>query len=241
MADTDVVLWKGSLTQALVSRAGANSPIIQSRFFIPSEVLVSRYGVVGMLIVDSKPDHRKVSYTNTEWIGLDCTEDSLEFKDYDPVRRAHFVGTERGLSIIRVFGLPSQVADVFEKDSFLGEPMIAKCACDRTFDVEFDEEPAKFNWNPVDGAMPLIQTVALAGWESAGLPHDTVKQWRQFRTWLSFHGWFAFEQAVGQAQQSLERAIYNFDNFLQRMAPRVQPYSSNLLLGRQAETLPDKP
>ena len=243
MSDTDVVLWKGSIAQSLVKHAAPSSPMIQSRFFLPSQVLVGRYGVVGMLVIDSKPQHRKVTYEDGEWQGVDWRANEWELmhgdmKDYDPARLAHFVGTEQGFSIIRAFGLPSQVADVFARDSYLGEPYIAKCACDSTFDVEFDEMPAKFNWQPVQDAMPLIQTVALAGWEAAGLPHDSVKEWQQFRTWLSFHGWFAFAQAVEQGQLSVARAVHNFDSFMERFAPKLQPYPIGLV--GTSSTLPDK-
>jgi hypothetical protein len=118
MENEDVVLWKGSVLPALTSRVEANSPVLQSRFFIPTEVVVGRYGVVGMLVVDSRPENRKVTYTDSEWQGVDhrFTQwdiENGEISTYDPVRRAHYLNTDRGFSIIRAFGLPSQVAGVF--------------------------------------------------------------------------------------------------------------------------------
>lgn len=247
MEDTDVVLWKGNVTKALVGRTEANSPMIQSRFFLPSQVLVSRYGVVGMLVADSKPEHRKCSYTEGDWYMDYHPKSEWDLKDdrgidYDPVRRAHFVGTEQGFSLIRAFGLPQQVADVFARNRFLGEPFIEQCACDVAFEVEFDEMPSHINWSPVKDAMPLIQTVAMAGWEAAGLPHDTVKEWQQFRTWLSFHGWFAFAQAAEQGQLALAKAIQNFDSLLDQLGPQkrfgAQPYPASI--AQASVNLPEK-
>lgn len=227
-----IVLWRGDVLPLLANQALENSPIIQTRFFLPGEVLVSRYGIVAMLVVDSRPKHRKVSYTDTEVTGINWSEKwhRENITGYDPIRRAHFVNTEEGFSIIRAFALPPQVVKIFKSDGFLGEPMIAKCVCDQAFDMPFDEMEASTNQSPIEEALPLIEAVAFAVWEAARIPADfEMYEWQQYRTWLSFHGWFAFAQAIEQGQLALTRAVSNFDSFLQRFAPQMSPYSTSLI------------
>ena len=240
MRDTDIVLWQGGITSLQLNQA-ATPLIFQPRFFLPSNIVVGRYGVVGMLVVDSKPRQRHTSYHDTEWTGVDIEESDIwDLESYDLVRRAHFLNTDQGFSIIRAFALPSHVADLFARDRFLGDPFIEKCACDGTFDAPFDEERAATNLNPVDEALSLIEAVAFAGWQTAGITDPKMSDWRQIRTWLSFHGWFAFTPAIEQGQLSLQRAIGNFDTLLQRVATQIQPYAPDTtkISGAKRDELP---
>ncbi len=244
----EMVLWRGGLTSLQFGNQGVtdlitsdDSPILQPRFFLPAEVIVGRYGVVGMVIADNRPEYRWVSYDDGEWTGIGYRESDM-YGVTDPVKRAHFLNTESGFSLLRTFALPAQIAEVFDRDKFLGEPMIEKCACDSVFDegVEFDERRALPEYQPVKNALPLMETIAQAAWHSAGIPGDKTYEWKQYRTWISFHGWFVFSQAIVQAQLALEKAIGNFDYFLSRQAAHIQPYTSTELI-RTSNALPEKP
>jgi hypothetical protein len=240
-----VILWQGGVRSLTIGvgnttdlASASSSPILQSRFFLPSDVLVSRYGIVAMLVVDTRPTYRCVSYDDSEWMGVRCPLDHL-FEVTDPVRLAHFVDTEDGLSILRVLVLTPVIVDIFARDEYLGAPMIEKCACDKVFDTEFDEIRAGVLFEPVKSAVSLIEAVARAGWHSAGIAAGPQIDGRQIKTWLSFHGWFAFTEAIDQARQAQERALNNFDTFLHRFAPNLDPYPPVNLSGTLG-TLPDK-
>ena len=229
MTDNNIVLWQGNNALTLSSSL-SREVVLQSRFFLPSEVLVSHHGIVAMVIVDNKPGRRNISYVEDEWSGVGIDLDLVKYiHEDDPIRRCHFVDTEKGFSLIRAFILPSCIEKVFSRDQFLGEPFIDKCINDRTFDVEFDEERASFRSNPVREAVPLIKTFTASAWQMACLPEldtgnvDDV----HVRTWLSFHGWFMFPHAVAQAQLSLVKALGNFDSLLERFASDTTRYVSS--------------
>ncbi len=198
----------------------------QHRYFLPTEILISQHGIVGMLIADTKPEKRNVTYTDSEWTGIsvDTERWAQEFAN-DPVRRAHYVDTENGFSFYRIFALPDSAVQNFAKDRFLGNPMIEKCICDGVFGegVELDEIQASAGERPISKVMPLIELLAHAGWQHAGLkePADKgiINQYTQIWSWISFHGWFDYRNALKHAQGAMEQTIQNFDHFLQRFEP----------------------
>jgi hypothetical protein len=247
MPDSDIILWQGGVRSLTIRGENTTDLALDStsqmpppRFFLPSNVLVSRYGIVAMLVVDTRPKYRCVSYDDGNWVGVTYVHDKYDHGGItDPVRLAHFVGTEHGFSILRVLVLTPGIIEIFARDPYLGDPMIEKCACEKVFDVEFDEERAGPIFWPVTDATPLIEEVARTAWHSAGITTGTEIQGRQIKTWLSFHGWFVFSEAVAQAHQAQERALNNFDAFLHRVAPNLEPYPPVNLSGTLG-ALPDK-
>ncbi len=218
--ENSLILWKGALTHKLAQESAI---VAQERFFILGEVQISRYGVIGMVVVDTRPQKRMISYTDWEWTGVECDTRPWVYEG-DPFRRHHYVDTERGCSIIRIFALPPTISKIFELDAFLGDPVINKCCCDKVFDAEFDEVPSGTISDPVNQLGGITSTVFPIAWKEAGLVDMNPEAFFDQRFWLSFHGLFAFSQAGRQAETAVTRALLNFDSFLERFSKDVAPY-----------------
>ncbi|MES2216257.1 MAG: hypothetical protein V4481_03095 [Patescibacteria group bacterium] len=222
--NNDLTIWKGG-TLPLLQYAPLGLVITtQQRFFIPEEILVSRFGIVAMTVADKEPGRRCVTYSDAEWTGVEDNGTGHEYP-HDSVRRAHFSHTDRGFSIIRIFILPKLLLEIFESDEFLGPPMISKCACKGTVSESFDEMPASPNTSPLFMTEPLVQNVTCAAWLAAGIPDQKPPIRSQWSAWISFHGWFAFKSAVAEAQLSLEKGLENFDDFIGRLTKQPKCYA----------------
>ncbi len=220
--NSELSLWQGSPLSLAIPKEIVATAFAQPRFFIPTNVLISQYGIVGMLIADNKPESRKVSYSESEWIGVSASEEQFHTNG-DPVRKAHYANTENGASFIRAFALPANVREVFARDKFLGEPMIDKCIDDETVPEEFDELELGQSERPASEACDLITAVASAGWQAAGITEIGAFEKHYLRARISFHGWFAFQQAVDIAQTGIISALRNFDEFLGHLDPSKRP------------------
>jgi hypothetical protein len=113
--------------------------------------------------------------------------------------------------------LPKTVSNIFKRDRWMGDPLIAKCACDGTLETEFDEIEAASCFDPVKSCVSLIGPAAMTGWEIAGFNDGTTEESMDLRTWLSFHSWMAFAMAIPEAQESLRRTLLAFDNVLDKI------------------------
>ncbi|MDB5259005.1 MAG: hypothetical protein JWO73_213 [Candidatus Taylorbacteria bacterium] len=196
--------------------------LFKSQYFIPTPIQISADGIVAMLIVDTQPEKRWVSYSDVNYSGIECGEGSTD-ASHSPVRRAHYIDTHRGFSLLKVFILPPKIEELFGKDRFLGEPFIEKCVLDGVFDpgIELDEERVWCSFGSVTNALDLITVTLDQSWKAAGMPEycDSIAERKcRFRNWISFHAWFAFPQTIELADASILRALGNFDTLL---APRL--------------------
>ena len=141
-----VIVYEGSPVEKIGTRALAFPEVHQKepRFFLPEDIVVSRYGIIGFLIVDNHPEQRNVTYANPEWTGIKIDEYTLGLGDKK--NSPHFFKTDKGFKMVRYFILPPNVGDFFAQDKYLNEAMIDKMCRQETFAEEFDEEPEKLKW-----------------------------------------------------------------------------------------------
>lgn len=197
----------------------------EPRYYLASDVAVGNYGVIGFVLADSRPEKRWHSYTNGEWIGVEYSEDDILFSDliHDPLSRNHFLDTDQGFRMIRHFVMPLNIRDFFEKDRFLGDPLVDKCCREGTLPEDFDEVPGRPNYiywegrtdgNP-EGLLSKIIRYANPALEYS---EDPGILWQDLghRTYLSFHPWQAYKPVIEEGQESIFRAIANFDGVLSR-------------------------
>jgi len=196
------------------------------RFFLPSGAVVGRYGVIGFLMIDSKPENRYVSYTDGEWAGVTYREEDLKWS-YPERNPSHYLNTDTGFKMIRYFALPPAVRAFFEKDKYLGDPLIDKCCREGTLPEELDEVKAYGNYaywiadqKEVDD---LIKSVIHSAYPQ--VTRDQLQDWKNplgESVYLSFHPWKDFEDILPMGTDSIQAAIYNFDSVIERFdAQRV--------------------
>lgn len=197
------------------------------RFFLPGDIVSSKYGVVGFVLVDSKPEKRWVTYTDGEWIGITFEEDNMAASGRN---REHFLDTDAGFKMIRYFALPKSVQDFFDQDRFLGEPMINKCIQDQTLPEDYDEELADlhyaFGTNEGNGRILAANIALMANPQLK----DTVPSEpsaliaRGHRTYVSFHRWQKQKEVFDVGNKSIYAAIANLDAMLERFdVKRILP------------------
>ncbi len=233
MADTSLVIYKGSPLEQIATREVMEGVSLKkNRIFLATDVVIGKYGVIGFGLVDSKPEDRWKSYTDGVWIGVVYNEDSFyllaQHKDSyadAKLRRSHYIGTSDGFKLARYFVLPRSVMDFFDRDEFLGEPLIEKCLRQGTLPADFDEEKADpyyaFHMEEprelVDAILAKICPEAGdAGSQVAykvGLAEALGISTKHY-PYVSFHSWWQFRDIIQIAQDSLVASVANLDAVL---------------------------
>ncbi|MFH1316686.1 MAG: hypothetical protein ABII01_04155 [Candidatus Woesearchaeota archaeon] len=229
--DNQIILYEGSPLERIASSdivLRTDKPLMeQKRLFLASDVVVGEYGVTGFVVVDNKPEKRWISYTEGDKTGVswDPEYHSLEFTMYgldEPLRKAHFANTDEGFKMIRYFILPSNVSQFFRTDKFLGYPMIDKCCREGTLPEEFDEvevnpvyafhgEEREIIDRIIERISPNLQQIGESrfSWEDFG-----------HQVYFSFHPWQTYKPVLEAGEESVVRAVRNFDQFLSRFDER---------------------
>ena len=231
--DNQIILYEGSpleriTTSDIVLRSDA--PLMkQKRFYLASDVVVGEYGVTGFVIVDNKPEDRWISYTDGDKTGVswDPKYHNVEFLLHgikgNTFRESHFVNTSQGFKMIRYFVLPSNVRSFFIADKYLGEPMIDKCACEGAIPDEFDELKAypvyAFEKREEREIIDRILEHINPKLEKIG---ESRFSWEDFghHVYFSFHPWQVYKPVLEAGEESIVRAVRNFDQFLSRFDER---------------------
>lgn len=217
----------------------------RKRFFLPADVLISRYGIIGFLLVDTRPEQRWLTYTDAEWIGVPCTEGSVPYgSEEDRVRRSHFIDTDTGFKMVRYFVLPPKVSEFFNRDKFLGDPFIDKCCREGTLPEEFDEIPADPAWAFGTAAsfrenLELFVNDIVQG-ANPQASQDEIEQYFRIgnhRTYVSFHAWQDSKEVFSEGERSLAAALGNFDSVLERF-DREGIHREKLHEGEASSNLP---
>lgn len=219
----DIVLYEGSpLERIAASAVGLETvakPLKKPQIYLASDVIVGAYGVTGFVLVDIKPERRWVSYTNSDWFGVTFETSGnhlLKFEvESDPVRRAHFFDTNEGFKMIRYFIMPDNVQEFFTRDKFLGEPMVDKCCRDGTLPEDYDEDPVSSNHAIYDESGDILEAVLKTINPSFGVPAFSTERMGH-RIYFSFHSWQLYKPVLEVGEESVVRAIRNFDTFLSR-------------------------
>lgn len=224
-ANRALVLYQGAPleqigTRALIFPGGQQQ---ESRFFIPEDIVVGRYGVAGFVVVDKSPEDRWVTYTDSEWSGVGYREDEVRLRvEFEGANPTHFLHTDRGFKMIRYFVLSPQVEDFFAKDRFLGEPLIDKCCREGTLPEEFDEVPAHTNHAFGNAAFRGVEEDLIDAVIRTTFPDLTEEEMEMYShgrnqyAYVSFHPWQEFKYVIGEGQNSIYAAISNFDEVIGR-------------------------
>lgn len=239
--DNQIILYEGSPLERIATSdifLRRDKPLMeQKRLYLASDVVVGEYGVTGFVVVDNQPGKRWISYTDGDKTGVPWGDDPnrLEFKLWgitdDPQRLAHFVSTDKGFKMIRYFVVPSNVRDFFRADRYLGEPMIDKCACEGAIPDEFDEQKVNTVYafrereerelidRIVEHINPKLQQIGelRLAWEDFG-----------HHVYFSFHPWQVYRPVLEVGEESVIRAVRNFDKFLSRFDERKKLQRRNL-------------
>lgn len=221
-ANRAIVLYQGAPLERIDTRALVFQETHQkeSRFFIPEDIVIGRYGVIGFVLVDNKPEQRWVSYTNSEWTGVHTGEPEVYLSHSQ--NTSHFVNTDRGFKMMRYFILPPEVAEFFERDKFLGEPLIDKCCREGTLPEEFDENRADSRYafgygGYTEGGIELIEAAIRASFPELTEEERARYYWgRNQYAYVSFHPWQEFKYVTQEGQSSIYAAVNNFDDVLTR-------------------------
>lgn len=197
----------------------------RKRFFFPTNILVSRYGVIGFILLDTRPEQRWISYTDAEYIGLATSEESVPFESKDDrVRLSHYADTETGFKMIRYFILPPDVAEFFKRDRFLGDPFIDKCCRDDTLPEDLDEVPAEPFWafgNDFEEADAFVRHIIQGA--CGNIQPEELQRYlwiTNHRVYVSFHAWENSREVTIEGEKSLAVALGNFDSVLERFDTR---------------------
>lgn len=236
MEDTNqVIVYQGSpLERVAASQLVMPETFMmmeQKKLYLASDVIIGKYGIVGMVIVDSRPEKRWYSYTNSDWTGvsMDAEADDPDFllarhgiESYDSYRKAHFFDTDKGFKMIRYFILPENVREFFKRDSYLGDPLIDKCCREGTLPAEFDEVVVNPSLGFRDEDREVIDMIL--GQISPSL--EKIGQhrfsWEDFghHLYFSFHPWQHYKPVAQAGEEAVVRAVKNFDSVLRRFDER---------------------
>jgi len=193
----------------------------RKRFFLPADILISKYGVIGFVLLDSRPEQRWITYTDSEFIGLSTSEESVPWESRDDrIRISHYVDTETGFKMIRYFVLPPVVSEFFKRDKFLGDPFIDKCCRDGTLPEELDEVPAEPFWafgNDFEGIEEFVDSIIQGACTNIQPEESQKYHWMtNRRVYVSFHAWENSRDVTIEGERSIAAALNNFDNVLER-------------------------
>ena len=225
-----VILYEGSPLERITASnivLRRDKPLIeQKRLFLASDVVVGEYGVTGFVVVDNKPEDRWLSYTDGDELGVRWGEnDSVHFmiwKEEDPNRLLHYLDTSQGFKMIRYFILPSNVSAFFGTDRYLGGPMIDKCACEGAIPNEFDEVKINPNYAFNGEERELIDRIIEHINPRLEQIGESRFSWEDFghHVYFSFHPWQVYRPVLEIGEESIVRAVKNFDQFLSRFDER---------------------
>ena len=227
--NNSVILYQGSPLERIAASGivmAKNKPLIKSeRIFLASDIIVGQYGVTGFVLVDNKPENRWVSYTDGDrtritWrLPYDEDEFALMGIIDEPYRMAsHYINTSKGFKMIRYFILPNNVKEFFQRDRKLDEPLIEKCCEEGTLPGDFDEEKVNialaFHGEERALVDRIIKNITPRFKRIGGLRLS----WQDsgYHAYFSFHPWQHYKPVLEAGEESIVRAIKNFDTVLSR-------------------------
>ncbi|GEM_PF-1600279 len=233
----NVLIFQDSPLERIASSAvvpnNVLTDLVHSRFFLGSDFYMGTYGVTGFLVIDSRPEERWESYTDTNLYGVShslkhCMHIPQEVRN-DPIRLSHYINTDKGFKMIRYFLLPSNVKELFSRDRHLKDSLVRKCCEDVPITEWFDEETANeiftgYNINGswissredgeklvngiIEGISPNLKETGESKFEKYDFRHEH---------YVSFHSWQVFRQCLVIGEDAVIAAIGNFD----RMIPLI--------------------
>lgn len=202
-------------------------PDQQTRYYLAAPIYRSSFGIEGYLLVDHHPEQRWHSYTDGNCTGVPYHIGEPSYCDHDvpptndPIRLAHFLNTDQGFKLVRFFHLPEAVIKAFAEDKFLGDRLIEKCIQDRTLPEYFDEDPVSIHYLDQEDRQSIGRTLAVINSAYNELAADWVADVPPHRLYFSFHPWPWASLVIKIGEESIAKALVNFDRTLESLNPRV--------------------
>lgn len=241
----EVVQFQGELVERVdFTNQQLTLPNQQERYYLVAPIYRSSFGVEGYLLVDHHPEERWHSYTDRDCIYVPYKMGESSYCGHDvpptddPIRLAHFFDTDQGFKLVRFFHLPEAVIQTFAEDTFSGAHLIEKSISDRTLPKNFDEVQVALNLLSGEkyGALQSLgRALTLVNPAYSELTDDRYPKWGTVpahRVYFSFHPWPWYNLVIQIGEQSIIKALINFDRVLERMNPEV-------VLERRELILPD--
>lgn len=167
-----------------------------TRFFLASEVLVSRYNVVSFLVAD------KEAQGTPEWLG--------------PEGASYIGSTKKNqMAILRHVLMPQKVKELFESDPYLGWPMIKKLC---SADLPVLKEMGELDLAPLDGET----TWAFTSNEELLMLSDVIIS----TLGMDRKGYFRSMYWIGNSVQDFISVVENVKPVLGEMAARFDKFIS---------------
>lgn len=214
-------------------------PNQQERYYLAAPTYRSSFGVEGYLLMDHHPEERWHSYTEGDCIYIPYRTGESSYCNHDvpptddPVRLSHFFNTGQGFKLVRFFHLPEAVAQAFGEDTFSGDHLIEKCTSDRTLPNNFDEVQValKFLGAEEHGALKSLgRALTLVNPAYSELTVERYLTVPAHRVYFSFHPWPWYNVVIKIGEESIIKALINFDSVLERMNPKVALERRELIL-----------
>lgn len=141
---SDIIPYRGQPLERITSRdlvrlEDLKIPI--PRFYLAGNVYVGTFNQAGFVIVDNTPELRP------SWIGSDYmsrwwtperVQDDIDGGFLKEEERG-FYDTTGGMAALRFFAISKQLMEIFDRDSYLGLPMIRKICSENIVPNEFYE------------------------------------------------------------------------------------------------------
>ena len=201
---------------------------------------MGKYGVTGFLIVDTRPEERYESYTDSNLYGVShsiehCQHIPPEVRG-DPLQLSHFIETDKGFKMIRYFIIPENARGVFGRDKHLGPALIKKCLEDCGIPEWFNDEEAyevfTYDKDYISGEVEgekLVGKVKENIIERLRSIGETLSEYRGgHHAYVSFHPWQYYKDAIGVEESSIVTAIANFDRALSMLDKKGTLQKRNL-------------
>lgn len=232
-------------------------PSQQERYYLAAPVYRSSFGVEGYLLVDHHPENRWHSYMNDGCAYLEYrmgTPSSYCGHDVpptdDPIRLAHFLNTSQGFKLVRFFHLPNSVIQAFAEDRFLGEPLIQKCIQDQVLPNNFDEVEVNLSLLGTSEEYGALKSLGRAltlvnpAYSELASSDNFGPSWNKIpdhRVYFSFHPWPWYNLVIKIGEESIQKALVNFDTVLGKVHTRVVLERRQLVSECRQPTLPALP
>ena len=222
---------KFSAAQLEAARSG--EVVVVDECYLATDVYQGEQGVASFGIVLPYPEPRPFYFIAEEGPAGSYDEEITNRRvGDDPIRRLHYMDTDRGFAVVRVTVAPEVVVGKLRQDRFLGPAVIDKCCEEGTVPAEFDEELQL----PVSDALGHEKNDQLTVVEErlmTRLREATGMTYRVLREYPSWHGYRMYAAVSGQIAEGCRATVANFDTILAMLAkdtPKLHDFESGELV-----------
>ncbi len=222
----DIVPYKGISLERLSGRdlvRPGDLAAKPTRFYLAGNVYVGSFNQAGFVVVDKKPGPRPYWIGSEIMMGYTPEEIQKDIK-YGVIKEEerYFFDTTGGLAALRLFALSRQLMDIFDRDRFLGIPMIRKMCEQGVVPDEFHELDAR-----PERMEPIFDYVNFGGRELTDELYQVASnalrpvaertgQKYEFFPYVTYFPPQAYPIVVPTLEESAQEVVSRFDEFGKR-------------------------